>query len=171
MSPEIINRVAKSPLVEIDLEKYYPKGKRIVYDLKDNLYKGLILKEKELRNFLKTNHWESYKGKHVALVCSVDAVIPVWAYLLLTTYLTPYADTIVYGSLEVLEYALFHKTIEKIDIQSFKNKKIIIKGCSHLPIPESAFVELIGKLQPVVSSLMYGEACSNVPIFKRKNKK
>lgn len=167
MSGEIINRVAKSPLVEIDLAHYYHHGERLIYDLKTNLYQGLVLKERDFRAFLKTHDWASYTGKNIALTCSADAIVPIWAYLLLATHLEPYANKVVYGDLNVLEQALFQDALRKIDLESYRAKKVIIKGCSHLPIPASAYVELVNVLKPVVQSLMYGEACSSVPVFKR----
>ena len=167
MNGEIINRVAKSPLVEIDLGRFYHHGERLVYDLKTNLYQDAILKERDFRAFLKTHDWTSYTGKNVALTCSVDAIIPLWAYLLLASHFEPYANKVVVGDLNVLEQALFQDALSHLDLETYRAKKVIVKGCSHLPIPESAYVELVAVLKPVVQSLMYGEACSNVPIFKR----
>ena len=167
MKGEIINRVAKSALVEINLAQYYHPAERVVYDLKTNLYQESVLKEKDFRMFLKQHNWASYTGKNVALTCSVDAIIPIWAYLLLASSLKPYANKVIYGSLKHLERALFQDAFAKIDIEFYRNKKVLLKGCSHPAIPESAYLELICLLQPVAYSIMYGEACSNVPIFKR----
>lgn len=165
---EIINRVAASSLVTVNLEEFYPEGKRMQFDLKDFLWKGLVLKEKEFREELKNHNWEQYRDAFVAMNCSVDAILPGWAYLLPATYLQPVARKIVKGDSETLETALFTEIISKIDTTQFENKKVIIKGCSKKPVPESAFIQLIEKLQPVVSSLAFGEACSTVPLIKIK---
>jgi hypothetical protein len=165
---EIINRVANSGLVSIDLEEYYPEGERNFYDLKDNLYMGLILKEKDFREFLKNHNWRQYQDKYIAIGCSEDAVIPTWAYMLLAGKLTPYAKKIVFGNLEVLEQQIFEDIIDKMDIETFKGKKIVVKGCSKKPVPTGAYVTLTRKLLPHVQSLMFGEPCSTVPLFKNK---
>lgn len=165
---EIINKVASSSLVSLDLEDYYSKGERVVYDLKDNLFMGLILKEKDFREFLKTHDWEEYKDKNVAICCTEDAIIPTWAYMLLTTQLAPHANCVVFGTLETLEQKLYEDAIEKIDIENFRDKKVVVKGCSKVAVPTTAYVEISRKLLPVVQSLMFGEPCSTVPIYKRK---
>jgi len=164
----IINRVAKSPLINIDLEDFYPEGKRELIDIAPWLYKGLILKEKEFRIFIEKHNWEDYKDCFVAIYCSTDVIIPSWAYLLISSKLTNYAKLVVVGDLELLETTIYAKIINNLDLAKYKNKPIIIKGCSIKPIPNSAFTMLVKKLQPVVKSLMYGEACSTVPIFKKK---
>jgi len=164
----IINRVANSPLVNIDLEDFYPEGKRVLINISPWLYKGLILKEKEFRIFIEKHKWEKYKDHYVTLHCSTNAIIPSWAYLLVTSKLTNYAKLVVVGNLELLETTIFAKIINNLDLAKYKNKSIIIKGCSNKPIPNSVFTMLVKKLQPVVKSLMYGEACSTVPIFKKK---
>ena len=165
---EIINRVAKSPLISLDLEDYYSHQERLVYDLKDNLFMGMILKEKDFREFIKTHNWTQYTNKNVAITCSEDAIIPTWAYMLLATNIAPYADLIVFGTLQELENQLFFNAINTIDIEAFRDKKVVVKGCSKLPVPTTAYVEITRKLQPVVQSLMFGEPCSTVPIYKRK---
>jgi len=164
----IINKVAKSSLVNIDLEDFYPKGKRVLIDIAPWLYKKQILKEKDFRTFIEKHNWIKYKNAYVALHCSVKAIIPSWAYLLLTSKLANYAKLVVVGNLELLETAIFAEIINKIDLNIYKNKPVIIKGCSKKHIPNSAFTMLVKKLQPVVKSLMYGEACSTVPLFKKK---
>ncbi len=164
----IINKVAKSTLVNIDLEDFYPKEKRVLIDIAPWLYKEQILKEKDFRIFVEKHNWEKYKNTYVALHCSTNAIIPSWAYLLLTSKLTNFAKLIVVGNLELLETAIFAKIINKINLNIYKNKPVIIKGCSKKNIPNSAFTMLVKKLQPVVKSLMYGEACSTVPLFKKK---
>ena len=163
----IVNRVANSGLLTLDLEAYYHSGQRVVYDLKNNLFHELILKEKDFRAFLKENDWAVYKGKNVAITCTADAIIPTWAFMLLTLYLRPHAHIIVYGNLEDLEDALFRDALSKIDLNHFRDAKVVIKGCGKLPVPASAYVEITRLLQPVVQSLMYGEPCSTVPLFKR----
>ncbi|TCL01622.1 uncharacterized protein DUF2480 [Roseivirga ehrenbergii] len=163
---EIVNRVANSSIVTIDLEDYYHKGERVRYDIAQHLFQGLILKEKDFRAFVKDHDWSLYKGKNIALFCSEDAIVPTWAYMLLTTRLQPYANKVVYGGLDVLEYSLFKEALSEINLEELKNRPVVIKGCGDLPVPESAFIELTTLLQPVVRSLMYGEACSSVPLWK-----
>ncbi len=164
---EIINRVATSGLVTLDLADYYHSGERLLYDIKDNLFQGLILREKDFRLFLKEKDWSMYKGKNVAITCTADAIVPVWAYMLLATYIEPYANRVVFGNLQNLEQALFQESLEKINLEKYKDSKVVIKGCGELPIPEFAYTEITRLLRPVVQSLMYGEPCSTVPIYKR----
>lgn len=167
---EIINRVAKSPLVTIDLESFYPEGKRMVFDLKDFLYEEFLLKEKEFREKLKHHNWSGYENTYVAMICSSDAIIPSWAFLLVATYLQPVVKKLVKGDLEDLETILYQEIISNFAIDPYKNQKIIIKGCSKKPVPDAAYIQLIEKIQPHVQSLMYGEACSTVPLFKNNKK-
>ncbi|KYG76444.1 DUF2480 family protein [Roseivirga echinicomitans] len=164
---EIVNRVANSSIVTIDLEDYYHKGDRVRYDIAQHLYQGLILKEMDFRDFVKEHDWSLYEGKNIALFCSEDAIVPTWAYMLLTTRLQPYANKVVFGGLDVLEYALFKEALSQIDLKELENRPVVVKGCGDLPLSESAFVELTSLLQPVVKSIMYGEACSSVPLWKR----
>lgn len=168
MAEEIINRVANSKLITIDLEDYYPKGTRVVFDIKDWLFQELILKEKDFRQDVKNHDWSQYENSYVALTCSSDAIIPSWAYLLLTTELSLYAKKVVIGNLELLETVLYQRIINELDVSSFKDKPVIIKGCANKPIPPSAYTLLIEKIQPVAKTIMFGEACSTVPLFKRK---
>lgn len=163
----IINRVTKSGLVTLDLEDYYHPGERIVYDLKDNLYMGLILKEKDFRDFLKSHDWRQYTGKNVALTCTEDAIVPTWAYMLLTLHLEPYANTIVFGSLQDLEEKLYFDAIARINLEDYRDGRVVVKGCSKVPVPTAAYVEITRLLRPVVQSLMFGEPCSTVPLYKR----
>ncbi|MFA7687120.1 MAG: DUF2480 family protein [Moheibacter sp.] len=165
---EIINKVAKSPLVTIDLEDFYPEGKRMVFDLKDFLYEELILKEKDFREQLKNHDWTVYQDAYVAMDCSTDAIVPSWAFLLAATHLQPYAKKIVKGNLVDLETALYREIISNWDVSQYENKKVIVKGCSKKPVPDAAYVQLIEKIQPHIQSLMYGEACSTVPLLKKK---
>jgi hypothetical protein len=164
---EIINKVAKSGLVSLDLEEHYHLGERVIYDLKDNLFMGLILKEKDFRAFLKTHDWAQYSGKNVAITCSEDAIVPTWAYMLLAIQLESYANAIVFGSLADLETKLFYDVIAQLDIEQYRDARVVVKGCSKQPVPTAAYVEITRKLSPVVQSLMFGEPCSTVPLYKR----
>ena len=168
MADTIFNRVAESKLITFDLEKLYQIGDRIPIDLSQWLDKGIILREKEFRLKLKQHNWKAYRNQFVAIYCTTDAVLPAWASLLVTTYLQPYAKKIVMGTLVDLETHLFNEEIKKINISSFKDKAVIIKGCTDKKVPEDSYVQLISRLQPVVKSLFYGEACSSVPLFKKK---
>ena len=168
MAEEIINRVAKSPLVTIDLEDFYPEGKRVVFDISDWLYEGLILKEKDFRESVEQHDFSQYKDNYIALTCKTDAIIPSWAYLLITTKLAIFAKKIVVGNLVLLETVIFQEIILNLDITNYKDKPIIIKGCSNKPIPETASTLLVEKLTPTAKSILFGEACSTVPLYKRK---
>ena len=168
MSDEIVNRVANSGLVNFDLEAYYPKGQRQLIDLKNWLFEGLILKEKNFRQAVKDYDWVQHQDQYIAIDCSTDAIVPIWSYMLICNAISPYAKKVVKGNLENLESIIFHELINTLDINTFKNQRVIIKGCSNLPIPESAYVAITNKLSPVVKSIMYGEACSSVPIYKKK---
>ena len=168
MSDEIVNRVANSGLVNFDLEAYYPKGQRQLIDLKDWLFEGLILKEKDFRQAVKDYDWAQHQDQYVAIDCSADAIVPVWSYMLISNAISPYAKKVVKGNLKNLETLIFHELINNLDINPFKNQRVIVKGCSNLPVPESAYVAITNKLRPVVKSIMYGEACSSVPIYKKK---
>jgi len=165
---EIVNRVAQSKLVTFDLEEYYPEGTRLQLDIKEWLFEDLILKEKEFRNQVALHNWEQYNDAYVALNCSSDAIVPGWAFMLISTKLQPYAKKVVLGSLEDLETTIFQSIIENLEVSDFKEKPVIIKGCSNKPIPPNAYLWATIKLQPVAKSIMYGEACSSVPLFKRK---
>ena len=167
MSEAIINRVAKSKLVTFNLEDYYPEGARLLLDIKDWLYEGLILKEKDFRETVGQHDWSRYNGCYVALGCSTDAIIPAWAYMLITTRLAPYSKKTVIGTAETLENAIFEEVIARLDVSPLKGKSVIVKGCTQKPVPQNAYLLLIQKLQPVVKSLMYGEACASVPLYKR----
>ncbi|GGH36608.1 hypothetical protein IA57_06360 [Mangrovimonas yunxiaonensis] len=168
MAKDIVNRIAKSPLVTLDLEDFYPQGQRMVLDIKDWLYEGLILKEKDFRAFVEQHNWHAYQDAYVALTCSADAIIPSWAYMLITTKLSPYANLVVVGDLVALETLIFQNIINTLPTEPYVGKPIIIKGCANKPIPETAYSLLISKLQPVAKSIMFGEACSTVPLFKQK---
>tara|TARA_B100000900_G_scaffold415242_1_gene444395 strand:+ start:1699 stop:2214 length:516 start_codon:yes stop_codon:yes gene_type:complete len=168
MSEEIINRVAKSKLITLDLEDYYPVGKRRVLDIKDWLFDGLILREKPFKDALKKYNWQKFKNQYVAIYCSTGAIVPGWAYMLIQTHLNGIAKKTVFGTLETLETVLYSSIIERIDLNFCKGKPVIIKGCSQKPVPQNAYLMLIEKLQPIARSISYGEACSSVPLFKKK---
>lgn len=163
----IVNRVANSPLITFNLEDYYPKGERVVYDIRQNLFQEMILKEKDFRASVKEHDWSQYKDQYVALTCSVDAIVPTWAYMLLITKLEPYANMVVFGSLETLEAVLFKEALSKIDLEQFKDAKVVIKGCGKLPVPAFAYTEITRLLRPYAASIMYGEPCSTVPLYKK----
>ena len=170
-SPDnIINRVSESALINFDLEEFYPKEEKISFDLKDYLFMSLILKEKDFREALKNLDWTTYQNKNVAVFCSADAIIPVWAYMLVGVYLAPVAKRFYFCRQEELDDMIFKEEIAALDITPYKDQRIIIKGCSDKPVPVSAYLEITRKLRPVAKSLMYGEACSNVPLFKQKVK-
>lgn len=164
-----INKVAQSGLVTLDPAAFYPQGERVVYDIKDNLFMELILKEKDFREFVKTHDWAQYQDKYVAVTCSADAIVPAWAYMLLANRLAPYAKEVVFGDAEVLETVLFVKSITGLDVEQYRDQRIVIKGCGDIPVPVSAYVALTKKLTPVVKSLMFGEPCSTVPIYKKRD--
>ncbi len=168
MEGEIVNRVANSALITIDLEEFYPEGERVTLDISQWLLEGLVLREKEFRDTVKNIDTTIYKDAYVALYCSTEAIIPAWAYMLVTSQLSGIARKVVVGSLADLETLLFAEIIQSIEVSNFKNKPVIIKGCAHKPIPENAYILLTQKLRNVAKSVMYGEACSAVPLFKNK---
>jgi hypothetical protein len=170
MTTEIVNKVANSQLKIIDLEELYPKGERTIIDIKNWLFQELILKETDFRAHLKNHDWSQYKNHYIALTCSVDAIIPSWAYMLITTYVTPFSKKIVVGNLKDLETAIFQDIIGNFSVEDYTGKPVIIKGCANKPIPETAYIQLIEKLQPFANSIMFGEACSTVPLFKQVKK-
>ncbi|MDQ7947913.1 MAG: DUF2480 family protein [Pedobacter sp.] len=167
----IVNKVASSGLVTLNLEDYFHKGERLVYDIKDNLFHGLILKEQDFRAFIKAHDWTQYAGKNIAITCTADAIVPTWAYMLLANKMQPYANEIVFGELETLETLLYSKALAKVNVDDFAGQRVVIKGCADIEVPVSAYVEITALLTPVVKSIMYGEPCSTVPIFKRKEDK
>ena len=164
---EIINKVALSGIITIDLEEFYPSGERVLLDIKDLLFQELILREKDFREFIKNEDFSKYKNKYVAIVCSADAIVPTWAYMLLAIQLEPYVKRVVFGNLETLETVLFNEILSKLDINIYKDVRVVIKGCGHLPVPKAAYVEIARLLRPVVKSIMYGEACSTIPLYKQ----
>jgi len=165
----IVNKVAASGLVTLNLENYYNQGERVIYDIKENLFHGLMLREKDFREFIKTHNWAAYTGKNVGIICSADAIVPTWAYMLLSNKLKPYANEIVFGNLDVLETVLFTKALAKINLADYEGARVVIKGCGDIEVPVAAYVEITSLLTPVVKSIMYGEPCSTVPVYKRKD--
>ncbi len=164
---EIVNRVANSSLITFDLEKLHVPGERVVYDIKDHLFQGLILREKDFREHVKDYPWSEYKDKLVSIVCTADAVVPTWAYMLLAVALKPYAKRIFFGGVDEMEKELFHEQLLSIDWEQYRGAKVVVKGCSDVHVPVSAYVEATSQLSSVAASVMYGEPCSTVPIFKR----
>jgi len=168
MEGEFINKVSESALITLNLEDYYPKEEVLVFDMKDYLFMGLILKEKDFREALKNLDLAPFHHKIAAVTCSADAVIPVWAYMLVASYLQPVATEVLFGTEEEIKKQLLLKNIAAIAVEEFADKRVVIKGCGDLPIGESAYLAATKILRPVVKSIMYGEPCSTVPIFKRK---
>ena len=166
----LVNRVANSNLITIDLEDYFPLQPIQEFDMKDYLFQGLILKEKDFREALKNHEWSQYQGVHLAVHCSTDAIIPVWAYMLVSTSARPFASSIFLGSTSILIEKLYSKALDALPLDHYAGQRIVIKGCSDKPVPASAYLELAAKLQPHAQSIMYGEPCSTVPIFKRPRK-
>ena len=166
MEDIIINKVSQSALLTLNLEDFYPQGEIVIFDLKNYLFMELILKEKEFREALKNLDWSVYQNKNVGITCTADAIIPLWAYMLTTTYLQPFAKEIIFGNEETVFNVMFLKNLWKIDAKEYEGKRVVVKGCGDKKIPESAYVEITKMLRPVAKSIMYGEPCSTVPIFK-----
>ena len=167
MEGEIVNRVANSKLKVIDLEDFYPSGARISLDIKDWLWEGLVLREKEFRAFVKGHDWSQYQNAYVALFCSTDAIIPDWAYMLISLKLQNIARLSVIGNPSDIESLLYAEIISSLDLSDYNDTPVIIKGCSNKPVPANALVFLSQRLKPIAKSIMFGEACSAVPLFKR----
>ncbi|MDX1630126.1 MAG: DUF2480 family protein [Fulvivirga sp.] len=167
---EIVNRVAKSPLITLDLQEYYPAGERKVLDIKDWLFQGMILKEKEFRATVKDHDWSQYENCYVAITCSAEAIVPTWAYMLVASKLEGVAKLMIFGSEQELEKIILKESLSQIDPEKYQDKKLVIKGCGDPRITEFAYVEIVRILKPVASSIMYGEPCSTVPIYKKPRK-
>lgn len=167
----IENRVAKSSLITFDLEELYHEGERILFDVKDLLYQGLILRENDFKEFVKSHDWSQYEGKNVAITCSADAIVPTWAYMQLISKIQPYAHFVVLGNLETLENSLYDMKLDKIDFSGYEDCKVVVKGCSQVEVPAYVYAELTRRLRPYVASLMYGEPCSSVPVYKKPRKR
>ena len=168
MDDVIINKVANSGLVTIDLEDFLPKEKIEAFDLKEHLFKGLILKEKDFREALKNFDWEIYRNKYVAITCTADAIIPLWAYMLVTAYVQPIAKDVYAGSVEEMKKYVCLKNMSTIKFEEFAGQRIIVKGCGDQQVDSTIYAEITKQLRPLAKSIMYGEACSNVPIFKAR---
>ena len=169
MAEQLINKVAESGIVTLDPSSYIPVGETAVFDMKDHLFMGLILKEKDFRDALKNMDWEHYRDKNVAVTCTADAIIPVWAYMLVASSLQPIAKEIVMGDEKELHRQLFLKNISTINVNDFADKRVVIKGCGDIPIGDFVYMELTKILRPVAKSIMYGEPCSTVPVYKKNN--
>jgi hypothetical protein len=168
MSDSIVNKVAESGLITLDLENYFPKGDVAVFDMKDYLFMGMILKEKDFRESLKNLDWSVFQNKYIAITCTADAVIPVWAYMLVASNLTGIAKDFVLGDEKELHRTLFLKNLSSINVNDFADKRMVIKGCGETPIGDFAYAEVTKLLRPVAKSIMYGEPCSTVPVYKKK---
>ncbi|HEY6976687.1 MAG TPA: DUF2480 family protein [Chitinophagaceae bacterium] len=168
MQDTIVNKVAESGIITLNLEDYYPKEEIVVFDLKEHLFRGLILKEKDFREALRNINWQQYENKNVAITCTTDAIIPMWAYMLVASYLESVAANFSYGNEKDLITSILIKKIAAINGDNFADKRVVIKGCGDIQIPGVAYVEITNKLRPYAKSIMYGEACSTVPIYKKK---
>lgn len=165
---EIVNRVSSSSLVTFDLETYYTAGERVLLDIKDQLYQGLILKEKDFRLFIKNHDWSAYNNKFVAITCSADAIVPTWAFMLVAIALEGHAPKVVFGNLDDLEIELFRVSLNEVKWSDFANAKVVIKGCSKINVPTALYVDVIARIKPFAATLMFGEPCSTVPLYKNK---
>jgi hypothetical protein len=164
----IINKVEQSGLITINLEDFYPEGQRKVIDIREQLVEDVLLREKSFREYITATDWSAYQDCYVAVYCSVDAVIPHWAYMLIASALAPFAKDVIFGNAETLENKLFEQVIDKMDVQAFHDARLIIKGCADKPVPAAAYFYLTAKLRPIAKSIMFGEPCSTVPVFKKK---
>jgi hypothetical protein len=168
MAEVMVNKVAESGIITLDLEKYYPTAEIKVFDLKDYLFMGLILKEKDFREALKNQDWQPFEGRVVTVTCTADAIIPVWAYMLVSAYLQPIAAEVLFGTQEAATQQLLLRNISAIDAAAFDGQRVVVKGCGEKPIGEAAYLQITNLLRPMAKSIMYGEPCSTVPVFKRK---
>jgi len=169
MENEIINRVQASSLVTLDLEELYTSGERVFFDIKPLLFQEVILKEKDFRASLKSTDWSAFQDKHVAIGCTADAIVPTWAYMLIALAIKPFAKTIFFGSLADLEKQLFRNSLSLVDWQKYFQAKVVVKGCGKIEVPTEIYVEVASRLKDVAISIMYGEACSTVPLYKHQN--
>ena len=164
---EIVNKVAASTLVTFDLEEFFVPGERVLLDIKDQLFQGLMLREKDFREFIKGHSWSSYRGKFVAVTCSTDAIVPTWAYMLLAIALQPFAAKVVFGDVGDLENALYRERLRDTNWEQFKDAKVVIKGCSKVNVPVAIYVDVAALIKPYATSIMFGEPCSTVPLYKK----
>ena len=167
MTEAIVNKVSESGLITLDLEQYYPREDVVLFDLKDYLFMGLILKEKDYREALKNLEWETYRNKYVGVTCSADAIIPPWAYMLAASYLQPLVKDVIMGDEKEVHKTLFLKNIQGINVDEFTGQRVVVKGCGETPIGDFAYMEVTKRLRPVARTIMYGEPCSTVPIYKK----
>ncbi|TKK71545.1 DUF2480 family protein [Ilyomonas limi] len=168
METMIKNKVAESGIVTIDLEDFYPKGDIVLFDIKDYLFMGLILKEKDFRLALQNVEIENYRDKYVAVTCTADAIIPMWAYMLIASTLQPVAKDVVYGNEQALINTIIIKNLTRMNGEEYADKRVVVKGCGDVEIPETAYLQITNVLRPYVKSIMYGEPCSTVPIYKKR---
>jgi hypothetical protein len=167
MDNVFVNKVEESGIVSLNLEDFFSKDEIAVFDLKEYLFMGLILKEKDFRDALKNIDLFVYQKKSVAITCSADAVIPMWAYMLVASLLQPVARSVFFGTQQQLEEDLLLRNIEEITAEEYSSQRVVVKGCGERPVPEAAYIKITAKLRPVVKSIMYGEPCSTVPVYKR----
>lgn len=167
MTNEIINKVAESGIITLNLEEFYPKEAIKTFDLKNFLFMELILKEKDYRAALQNQNWSDYENTNVCITCSTDAIVPVWAYMLAASYLQPLTKNLVFGDEKKLIDTIITKNIEALNDDEFIDKRVVVKGCGDIAIPETAYIAITNKLRPVAKSIMYGEPCSTVPIYKK----
>jgi len=167
MENDIVNRVEKSGLIQVSLDDFYPEGERVVFDIKNLLHEGFVLIEKDLRAFVRQNDWSIYQNKYVAITCSTDAIVPLWAYILIASHLNPFAKKVVLGNKTDLEKAIFSHILNQHDFSIYNDAAVIVKGCGKYPIPESVVLDFAYRLQEYAKSIMFGEACSAVPLYKR----
>lgn len=163
---EVVNRVQSSALITLNPEDYYVPGDRVFYDLKPLLFQELILKEKDFRAALKATDWSVYQDKHVAIGCTADAIVPTWAHMLVAIQLESIAKTIFFGSMQEMESHLFRESLERLNWEDFRGTKVVVKGCSKVFVPDAIYVEVAARLKPIAASIMFGEPCSTVPLFK-----
>ena len=168
MQETIVNKVAESGLISFDIEQYYPKEEIKIFDLKEYLFMGLILKEKDFRAALITTDWSVYQNKYVGIICSADAIIPMWAYMLIATYLKPVAKDVVLGDEKKIVENVLVNNLDAVNGEEYLDKRVVVKGCGETPIPEAAYIKITNKLLPFAKSIMYGEPCSTVPIYKKR---
>jgi hypothetical protein len=168
MEDVIINKVAQSSLVTFNLEDLHDKHERVSFDMFQCLFQGLILREKDFRAFIAEHDWEQYRDKNVAVFCSTDAIVPTWAYMLLANKLQPVAHYLYFGTPAEMENALFMNALTHVNPADYADQRVVVKGCGEIDVPVGAFVEITRMLTPYVKSIMYGEPCSTVPIYKKK---
>ena len=164
---EIINKIANSGLITLNLENDFPQAEILMFDIKDYLFHGLILKEKDFRLALKEHDWDQYSEKHLCVYCTADAIIPQWAYMLVAAKAKPVVSSLFFGTKDLFIQSWYTQTLNNREYKEYEGERIIIKGCSNVPVPPSAYMELTAHLQPFAQSIMYGEPCSTVPVFKR----